>query len=249
MMIQLKNRFKARRLAAACLLACLVPAAQAAGLDDYQTTLSDNQLDHLRGRFATGGQVVYFGVTMQTQWQLADGSNVNAGMNLSVANGGHPSVTVNFDSSQGQGNSLSSPGAVHIQGVRQSIQIGGNGNQVTNNVNIDASWQSGNQTHAPATNPAGTPLPATGVLVLAQNGTQTQAAAGPDGMSLDVNAPGQGEVLQQLKSGSGIAQSVLLSGDLNQIRNTFNITAQFQPSAGLNAANLAQMLDTLKGLP
>lgn len=256
MMNSKTNRLKAWRFAAFCLLTCLVPAAQAAGIDDFQVHLTDVQLNGLRGRFARGGEVVYFGVTMQTQWQLADGRSVNAGMDLTLANGDRPRVTLAMETQKGKGVAAPSPDAVHIQadglsnihGVRQSIQIGGNGNHVTNDVNIDVAWKAGPPPALPAPARGAAEIP-TGVLVLAQNGTEAQAAAGAGGLSLDIKAPGQGEVLQQLKSGTGIAQSVMLSSDLNQIHNTFNITAQFQPAHGVTAASMAHLLDTLKGMP
>lgn len=255
MMNSKTNRLKAWRFAAFCMLTCLVPAAQAAGIDDFQIHLSDVQLNDLRGRFAQGGEVVYFGVAMQTQWQLADGSSVNAGLDLTLANGDRPKVTLAVETGKGPGAAAASPDAVHIhadglsniQGVRQSIQIGGNGNHVTNDVNIDVAWKSAPSPVTPAASKGAADIPI-GVLVLA-NGAQTQAAAGPGGLSLDIKAPGQGEVLQQLKSGTGITQSVMLSSDLNQIHNTFNITAQFQPAHGVTAASMAHLLDTLKGLP
>lgn len=256
MMNSKTNRLKAWRFAAFCMLTCLVPAAQAAGIDAFQVHLTDVQLNDLRGRFARGGEVVYFGVTMQTQWQLADGRSVNAGLDLTVANGDRPRVTVAIDTSKGHGAAVPSPDAVHIQadglsniqGVRQSIQVGGNGNHVTNDVNIDVAWKSDPPPVLPAPAKGAAEVP-TGVLVLAPNGTETQATAGPGGLSLDLKAPGQGEVLQQLKSGTGIAQSVMLSSDLNQIHNIFNITAQFQPAHGVTATSMAHLLDTLKGLP
>lgn len=107
------------------------------------TELSTQQLDEIRGKYvSTKGNVVYFGVTMETQWSTPVETHTVA-MEVGVDNSGQQASTtlktygtlgtqVDDDEFPDQPATATD----NISGTVQSIQVAGDDNHVQNNVSV-----------------------------------------------------------------------------------------------------------------
>lgn len=213
--------------------------------------ISDAELSGIRGRYVGPGEILYFGVEMYTQWQTKDGTIQNTpGVNLSINQNFQPTVTIvtqnssqngngNSQALAGQGNVSINGGLGNVSGVGQSIQIGGDGNSIKNDFSINIERNaSGNGA------PNGIALNGPGTTVV---GSTTVTLSG-NSLSMSVNVPGQGQVLQQLKGGSGFLQSAQVGGDMNRIHNVINVNAGLGAPMGLSNTGLRSAMDALRGL-
>lgn len=195
-----------------------------------------------------GGQVVYFGVEMVSQWQVGSGQSqsqlaAGAALGVNLRDPQHPQVSsAQWNSAQGQmppasvangdvvgGAPLTNMGG----GVGQSIQIAGNGNSATNQAQIDVGSSSP---------PAWLPVPTVGVGAC---GAACQTTIG-GGMGVSITLPG-GVILQQIGS-NGVLQSAQLASDMNQIINTLTMHVQVAPVSGFNVGQLTTILQSMTGL-
>ncbi len=195
---------------------------------------------------ASAGTVYYFGIEMQTSWNVTNGTQtvgdtvgmsigINAGSHSATVktwstalNGGVPGPTTATDGVQG------APALANFSsGVGQSVQVAGNGNIAQN----QASVSYGN---------AGLTL--TPVALVNTCGTQCTTTSSGDVFGVAITTP-RGTVSQSIGSGL-VNQSVQAWSDANQITNQLGIQIQGQPSAsGLSPGKLATILTALQGLP
>lgn len=221
---------------------------------------TDAELSTMRGRYVPGpSQIVYFGVEMITRWQTMEGRGVDAGLNLSVDSQLNPTITVVNLEHTNQGDStalqpavsgnmvsINSGGLTEGRGVTQSIQIGGDGNAVRNDVGMNITFSQGD---APIVDGAGLQLNTVGSQTINNsNGSITTVSLDRNGLKLAVDVPGQGQVLQQLRTGNGVFQGAMIGGDLNRIHNAISINATLRSMPGLNIASMQSALDSLKGM-
>lgn len=222
------------------------------GLFDLVSEVQDATLAGQRGRYVGNGNLLYFGVEMVTTWQSPNG-RLASGLLLSTDAQLRPTVSIINQGSIAGGNSSSTPtngthislgGISNVAGAAQSIQIGGDGNAVKNDINLNLT------TNLPpgSSQPGAIPVTTAGTQVLSRPGEITMVNIGRDGLSLAVNVPGQGSVLQQLRSGMGLLQATQTTGDLNMIHNIININAGLSMPSGLNNAGIGSALGSLKGL-
>lgn len=213
--------------------------------------LSDWSLSKIRGKYVDGANVVYFGLQLVTRWQDAQDNwmkiNSNIGINLKQPN--DPFYIKNWSTTGGQlqtGSNSFSDHTVQGQepsqsnGVLQSIQIAGDGNQVGNQAQVQVG-------------PVGSfPLksgPETGLisphLVVCQGGeTIGSVDVGTSGVSLSINLPGMGNVSQGLGTG-GISQTAQVFSNANQVFNQLTMqvgTSGGNPLAGLQTSLILQRL-------
>jgi hypothetical protein len=234
---------------------CLLLMPQT-GLTAWFTEASNAELAGMRGRYAPGGnQIVYFGVGMVTRWQTANGRDVDVGVRLSVDAKLNPTITiVNLEhtggSAMAQSNGktvlISSGGITEVHGVAQSIQIGGDGNAVRNDVGMNITLAGGG---TPTEEGGGMQLNTAGSQVFNNsNGSITTVSLDRSGLKLEVNVPGQGQILQQLRAGTGVFQGAMIGGDMNRIHNAINIDATMRAASGLHIPGMQVALDSLKGM-
>jgi hypothetical protein len=217
--------------------------------------IPDSELGTMCGRYVNGNQVTYFGVTMTTQWQMSNGRYLDSGINLNVNSSLQPTISV-YSSMQQQkvetpsGShpvvSINSGGLGNITGVVQGIQIGGNGNGVSNNIGMDINL---NAQTPEASAASGKVLSHSGSQIYNQGGVITTVTIAPNDISMAIKVPGQGQVLQQLQAGSGLKQLTQLGGDFNQVQNMIKINAGLRATPGANIGQIQTMLETMKGLP
>ena len=247
-------------------IACgpLANAAMPTGLEVFRDLqeVPDGELQHMRGKFASNNQVLYFGVEMVSHWQTATGTTVIAGANLNIdfQAGGNGKPVVHYVPTvsvvqQGQGatqmqnggtNSVSGgAGLANVSGVSQSIQVAGRSNRILNGIDMQvdlASAKRGGSSIMGAVGAYAGTVSATG-----DDGTMATVRLGNNSIGLDIVVPGQGEVLQQIRD-QGMFQSARIGGDLNQIHNAITMHIGINTGAGNAAGGAYSALQSLRDL-
>ncbi|MEJ2060325.1 MAG: hypothetical protein P8Y64_07540 [Gammaproteobacteria bacterium] len=265
----MKNKFKrgdSRRIST-CLLSTAVATTAAIGVTLpapaasfpalHPVEVSDPVLAQMRGKFVSGGQIVYFGVEMITQFTTGHGGSYRGGLYVGIHRGFNafrPTMTVlskaeandgGAPSGSGGSGNIQSGGLGQVRGVSQSVQVTGDANAAANNVSMNVSDNNGGQTGPSGSGwKSGTTQAGTGGGHVA-----TQVSSGSAGVTVTV--PGQGVARQNVINALGLQQQLQLSGNLNQVMNQMNLdvrvqaaTAQMIAREGINNA-----LASLRNLP
>jgi hypothetical protein len=222
--------------------------------------VSDAELGHMRGKFASNNQVMYFGVEMVSQWQTATGSLVTAGANLNINMTGNtptvqyaPTVTIvqqgqSVNPPQSGGTNVVAGGGslANVTGVSQSIQVAGQSNTIHNGIDMQvypAFGQGGGTLLAGAMQGQAGSVSATG-----NDGSVATVTLANNSVGVNVIVPGQGEVLQQIRN-QGVFQSARIGGDLNQIYSTITMHIGLNMGGGSGTSSALAALQSLKSLP
>lgn len=260
------NQPRKMALALAGILA-FSPMAKAAlpqGLDVFNgmQEVSDGDLGHMRGKFASSNQVMYFGIEMVSQWLTPTGNLVTAGANLKIDFDGNsgstptvqylPTVTIVQQGSgatsaqSGNTNGVSGgAGLANVSGVSQSIQVAGQSNDIKNGIDMQVEITSAAQAGSLANAMQGQAgaLSSTG-----DDGTVATVSLANNSIGVSVVVPGQGQVLQQIRN-QGMFQSAKIGGDLNQIHNSIIMHIGLNSSAGNSFGDASVALQGLKSMP
>ena len=221
--------------------------------------VDDSELEQMRGKFVSPGQITYFGVEMQTQWQTGSGEVLSAGMKMDINFAGEgratpvvnlvPTVSIaaapakkdkiDFKTpvqpglTPGPDTTISSSGLSNITGVVQSIQAGGDNNQITNTLDMNITIKSSSENNT--TTPVTLSLTPFSTQATTDNGSVALAGASENGIQVYTYVPNQGEVIQRINganAGGGlIMQSVRVIGNQHKIVNTMTIKASFRASS------------------
>ena len=248
------NNFKPCLLVLALILALPVQAGENAarpgkGLQE----IPDAELNLMRGRYTVGGNsVAWFGVTMISTWQAANGQSLQGALTLGMdfSKGSTPKVTftpsVNITAANAplpdaSGRAIDGSGLQNVSGLSQSVQIAGDGNRASNVLHLNVR----NDGVIPGQGSGGGASTAT-----AQAG-DASATASFDGNTaqLQLRMEGQGAVQQWMRSGS-VGQSIQLMADGQQVGNRLQIDLVRQ-SLGGNlplAQNVAQAITLNRGI-
>jgi hypothetical protein len=256
---------KKRILVTACLIA-LTPSANAGFLPNIEVfrnmeEVSDSDLGHMRGKFASSNQVMYFGIEMVSQWLTPTGDLVTAGANLNIdfrANESTPIVqyvptaTIVYQnhgtSTQNMGTNSVSGGAglANVSGVSQSIQVSGQSNSIKNGIDMNVDLTS-------ATNAGGVISSAVqgqlgSVTAIGNDGVLATVTLSKNTIGVGIIVPGQGQVEQQLRD-QGMFQSARIGGDLNNIHNNITMSIGLNNDQGISSGNAHAALEGLRALP
>jgi len=203
----------------------------------------DATLAQMVGKGVIGGQIVYFGVAMQTNW-TAPGSTTPLQGNLNVAfnssnNVFVPTITYSVTNpslpkaSTNPSASMDGSGLQNIQGVTQAIQIAGQGNGIQNAMSLNV------VKGRPSTQFVGQSLqPGTTI----QQGAVTMAVHA-DQLSMAIHN-GVNTVQQGIGS-NGVYQMAQVASNDNKIQSTMQMTLGVNPTAA-NSAQLQQLASMLK---
>jgi hypothetical protein len=186
----------------------------------------------------TGGQIVYFGLAVSTQWQIGTGPNATtyaAGVALSGAPGGGGVSTTTWSVKSGPDpGAPSAPNTIAgglapgtVGGVAQAIQIAGNGNSAANHATVDVGPGAPD---VPAV-PSGSPC-----------GSACHVTIGGQGIGVSIATPG-GLASQTVGAGS-IAQNVQVVSDFNAVVNTLHLQVQTLSPAFSPAGLLSSLWQT-----
>ncbi|HEY8353919.1 MAG TPA: hypothetical protein VIK69_02760 [Methylophilaceae bacterium] len=237
----------AAMLAGVIAFGSMANAAMPSGLEVFEALeeIPDGELQHMRGKFVSNNQVLYFGVEMVSRWQTEMGTTVIAGASLDIdfRAGGNAQPVVSYVptvsivqqvDAQGQENATShvygGAGLANVSGVSQSIQVAGRSNHVLNDISMQvmlAPADGGGSAAAAAGTHGGM------AMARADDGTIATVRLGSNSLDLGIAVPGQGEVLQQIRS-QGMFQSARIGGDLNQVHNV--ITMHIGINGGIGEA-------------
>lgn len=220
--------------------------------------VSDGELGEMRGKFASNNAIVYFGVDISSGWQTANGSLATASANLSIDLSDASTPKVHYVPTitivEGQvvpanqqlaGNVSGGAGLQDVSGVSQSIQVAGFNNKINNDIAMQVrmfSTMQGGSIADSAQTHAGT------VSKTASDGTVVTVALTQNSIALNMNVPGQGQVMQELRN-QGILQAVRIGGDLNHIHNQITMQVGLSTVSGLNSSGINAAFQSLKLMP
>ncbi|MGB3392681.1 MAG: hypothetical protein WA956_05155 [Stenotrophomonas sp.] len=213
--------------------------------------IPDPELNLMRGRYTVGGNAVaWFGVTMISVWQAANGQRLQGGLTLGMDfSKGKPSVSFTPSVSitaadaplPGTGTrSIDGSGLGNVSGLVQSVQVAGDGNTASNVLQLNV------RDDGVVPEQRG----GVGADARLQVGNAT-AVAGFDGNAaqLELSVDGQGAVRQWLRSGS-VGQSIQLMADGQQAGNRLQVDLVRQALVDNRtlAQNVAQAISLNRGM-
>lgn len=176
--------------------------------------IPDPELNLMRGRYTVGGNnVAWFGVTMISQWQGANGSRVQGALTLGMdfRQGSTPRLTfqphvlvTNADAPMPipDGRSIDSSGLANATGLVQAVQVAGDGNTARNVTTLTV-----RDGAVPTTTGDGNRI-----AQMQQGGTSATAVLDGNQARLMLQIDGLGLVQQWIRNGS-VGQGIALSGD------------------------------------
>ena len=239
------------------------------------TEVSEQQLGEIRGKFIARDQVRYFKLEMTTQWagpnNLNNGSlndshldgsvfDHNAGLSLTfdISDRDNPSASVTIAGSLGEPDDNSPaienpiPATDNIKGVSQTIQVEGSGNQIVNNLSIDALELSAKPTAA-GNQTAGNLLGNSRRSFKNTNGITTQFTVADNNIGYAIKTPNNDVVIQKLVHSSvldagQLAQSVAVSSNYQHIVNNVRVQVAFDSLQTTRTSALAIASQSLIGL-
>ena len=220
--------------------------------------ISDLELGIQRGRYVGRGQIMYFGVEMNTQWSTASGQVYRAGLNFGVdrhmgrfkpvvtivhqadvAKAVPPSVPASAPTA-----TISSGGLDTVKGVGQVVQVTGDTNSVRNDISVSLRTTRSETPESPAAaNAAASSSSTPGSGAVAQTGNDSKS------LGVTVVVPGQGVASQSITSLGGLRQNVRLTGDMNSVLNQMSLTAEFRALSSPGVRHMRSSFQTMRGLP
>lgn len=270
------ERYKTLFLAISLSSTLVLPVARADFISDSDiiaksTEVGDSELATLRGRFVTGGQIAYFGVEMQSQWQMQNGQMLTTQFILDVdliddkstSPGSRFRPTVTFyaslddpdtqnqgalNSTDGPAPSQSSSGLDNVSGFVQGIQLAGDGNRVNNDLQVSVSED--RQARSAARSGYGVPNPNGTTVLSGGNGITAAAILENNTIGLALEVAGQGTSIQKISGGgiNNLMQLVNISGSHNSINNLTRLNIQAPKARGAAGSTLGGALQQIRGL-
>jgi hypothetical protein len=238
---------------------------------DQVETLNDEDLSHLRGRFAAASGILEIGVDLRSIWQSPDGTTLSASAsiqaNASEISAGTARVSTSATavpgSSTGAPLSTSTSAAPrgsitgvnpadNVNGLAQAVQIAGDRNQVANRLQLDVTRSPIPPSGIETASTVSSPLANTSEAVLA-DGSRAVAQIGPGGLRVAIDVAGIGSSQQRIGNSpehSGIMQSVRIASDAQQVANAASIRLTLAPVTPATAINdhVLQVMRAMQGL-
>jgi hypothetical protein len=254
-----------KRILVIASLISLTPLANAGFTPNFEVfknmeEVSDSDLGHMRGKFASGNKVMYFGIDMVSQWLTPAGELVTAGANLLIdfRSGSTPTVqyvptaTIVYQNSGASSQSIGSnsvsggAGLANVSGVSQSIQVSGQSNTIKNGINMDVAIVSNANPGGVISNAVQSHLGS--VSAIGNDGSLATVTLSKNSIGVDIIIPGQGQVLQQVRE-QGMFQSARIGGDLNNIHSNITMSIGLNNVQGISTGSGYAALQGLKELP
>lgn len=225
--------------------------------------VSDLELGIQRGRYVARGQIMYFGVEMNTEWRTASGQLYRSGLHFGVdrhagrfkpvvtivhqnENARTPPASIPASPASTPAATISTGGLDTVKGVGQVVQVTGDTNSVRNDISLNLRTTSSETPESPAavnSRTAGSPSPAGASAVAGQGGDPGKS------LGVTVAVPGQGVASQSISSLGGLRQNVRLTGDMNSVLNQLNLTAEFRAVSNPGVRHMRSSFQSMRGLP
>lgn len=237
------------------------------------TEVSEQQLSEIRGKFIARDKVSYFKLEMTTQWTDHTTFDHGAGLSLTmhISDRDNPKASITIGGSLGDRDDSSPtianpiPATDNIEGISQTIQVTGSGNQIVNRLSIDAlelrpdqsatagrSATAGKSTAdgAGATNNL---LGNSSQSYKNSSGITTQFNLGDNNIGYAIKTPNNDVVIQKLSHNAALdagqlAQSVALSNNFQHIVNNVRVQVAFDSLQATRTSALALASQSLIGL-
>ncbi|AOY00602.1 hypothetical protein [Jeongeupia sp. USM3] len=181
------------------------------------STLDDQALSQLRGRYLSAGEVLHFGVQLASVWTRPDGAKVGGAVTLNI--GADRSATISRyqlnDASGGVVSSLPGGQAIDVKGVAQLNQVAGSGNVAHNVAQIQLTEGD---------------LKATPSMAEGWRLVPTLVPENGDALALTVNG-GLAGVASQSIGGGKLSQMAKVNGDGFKVSNAMQIVIGLKPGA------------------
>jgi len=225
--------------------------------------VSDAELAQMHGKFVDGSKVMFFGVTMSTQWESLGGHfhDVELGFNVSLDQGRfRPQLTLyrvlpdaSTATAAGSAPVPTTSGVVvneslnNVNGLLQNIQVAGDSNSVFN----DVTWKVTDQPIAEqGGNVEQVALGGSQTVIEGAGGAYTELEVSNGRFGYQLTVPNQGQVSQSIGSGAmrGLVQSTQLTGSVNRIFNQMRLQVQVSPISTSGKRNMRNVFSGLRGL-
>ncbi|WMJ69261.1 hypothetical protein [Stenotrophomonas sp. 24(2023)] len=189
------------------------------------TEIPDPELGLMRGRYTVGGTTVaWFGVTMVSQWQAANGATLQGSLTLGMdfRQGGAPRLSfqpnVQVTAADAPlpattGRSIDSSGLANASGLVQSVQVAGDGNRARNVTAL---------TVRDGAVPIALADSGQRLASVQQGGASASAVLEGNQARLLLQMDGQGLVQQWIRNGS-VGQGIALAGDGQSASNQLQL--------------------------
>lgn len=238
--------------------------------------LDDESLSDLRGRFSTTSGVLEIGVDLRSVWVAADGSTLTATAGIRAnaqeissrsarittsasATAGADRQTSATSGSSGVASAAATrsvsgapPLADGANGLAQTVQIAGDRNQVSNQLQLDITRRAIAPTALVPLSAQEASRTSSAQATLA-DGSRASATIGPGGLQVALSMAGIGASQQQIGSSSvhqGILQSVRIAADAQAVANSAAIRLTLAPLSQGAMVNdhMLQALRAVQGL-
>lgn len=212
-----------------CAVLLVLPLLPAMGAEHAPgrglTEIPDPELGQMRGRYTVGGNTVaWFGVTMVSRWQAANGTTLQGTLMLGMdfRQGGAPRLSfqpnVNITIADAplpatSGRSIDSSGLANASGLVQSVQVAGDGNSARNVTALTV--RDGDVPTLPADS-------GQWLATVQQGGASASAVLEGNQARLLLQLDGQGLVQQWIRNGS-VGQGIALAGDGQNVSNQLQL--------------------------
>jgi hypothetical protein len=231
------------------------------------TEVSEQQLSEIRGKFIARDKVRYFKLEMTTQWTDHTSFDHGAGLSLTmdISDRDNPKASITIGGSLGDRDDSSPtianpiPATDNIEGISQTIQVTGSGNQIVNRLSIDALELRSDQSATASESTADGPGAANNLLGNSSqsyknsSGITTQFNLGDNNIGYAIKTPNNDVVIQKLSHNRALdagqlAQSVALSNNFQHIVNNVRAQVAFDSLQATRTSALALASQSLIGL-
>ena len=225
------------------------------------TEVSEQQLSEIRGKFIARDKVRYFKLEMTTQWTDHTSFDHGAGLSLTmdISDRNNPKATIAIAGSLGDRDDSSPtianpiPATDNIEGISQTIQVSGSGNQIVNRLSIDALELRSDQGATDGSGSTDNLLGNSTQSYKNSSGITTQFSLGGNNIGYAIKTPNNDVVIQKLSHNNALdagqlAQSVALSNNFQHIVNNVRVQVAFDSLQATRTSALALASQSLIGL-
>ena len=225
------------------------------------TEVSEQQLSEIRGKFIARDKVRYFKLEMTTQWTDHSSFDHGAGLSLTmdISDRDNPKASITIGGSLGDRDDSNPritnpiPATDNIEGISQTIQVSGSGNQIVNQISIDALELRTDQVATDGSGAADNLLGNSSQSYKNSSGITTQFDLGGNNIGYAIKTPNNDVVIQKLAHNTALdagqlAQSVALSNNFQHIVNNVRVQVAFDSLQATRTSALALASQSLIGL-
>ena len=231
------------------------------------TEVSEQQLSEIRGKFIARDHVRYFKLEMTTHWTDHKTFDHRAGLSVTVdiRDRDRPRASVTIAGTLGDRDDNSAvienpiPASDNINGIAQTIQVEGSGNQIVNNIAIDALELPSDQSATADQSVAADTTTTDNLIVdspqtyINADDTTTQFNLGDNNLGYAIETAANDVVVQKLSRNAALdagqlVQSVAISNNFQHIVNNVRVQVAFDSLQATRTSALAIASQSLIGL-